>query len=580
MLFYGTSMSSSPLFLLITQYSVNLATAKAKASSMHATLDAGSPAASLLASIGSILRRGLGDRCRAVTILYPSSKPRPVSQGHPSSPDVISVGIIHNSQTAFQLVDHGPAADDQDQVALQDFKDLWGDKSELRRFKDGRILESVVWEVTTADERALVPSMIARHLLKRHFGLGEDAVETWQSSFDALLRLPSKISREYLDAGIATGFKGALAAFDSLVKNMKSLDKDLPLSILTVSPTSEALRYTSVFSPVPLPSSLAAILPPNARYLPTIHIILEFEKSSKWPDELKAVQVIKLAFFERLSTALMQSVNGLTARVVIGDGTKDSLIIDKHVLEIITPDGWAFVAHIWHDREVVLLDRIIDGTAKRLPHVVPKKKDHKMTPEYFEALEAKELHLRRFIHAPRHHRAIAALCHHYSAFSGTVRLVKRWLASHWLLHSHISEEVVELICASLFVNGQSTPEIETEQTGQHLVPGSKERGFASAVQFLKDWKWEDGLFVPLYGSNGPTPGASSTVTTASGFGVWKVRTEHDADGNVWTHKGPSLVVANRVKALANATWNLLRGLDNGQLSVQVGVLCWTVYPSH
>ena len=93
-------------------------------------------------------------------------------------------------QTGFRLVGHGPAAGDQDQVALQDFKDPWGDKSERRRFKDGRILESVVWEVTTADERALVPSMIVRHLLKWHFGLGEDAVEMWQSSFDALLRLP------------------------------------------------------------------------------------------------------------------------------------------------------------------------------------------------------------------------------------------------------------------------------------------------------------------------------------------------------------------------------------------------------
>jgi len=278
----------------------------------------------------------------------------------------------------------------------------------------------------------------------------------------------------------------------------------------------------------------------------------------------------------------MQSVNGLTARVVIGDGIKDSLIIDKHFLEIITPDGWAFVAHIWHDREVDLLDRIIDGTANTLPHVVPKNKEHKKAPEYFEALEAKEVYLRRFIHAPRHHRAIAALCHHYSAFSGTVRLVKRWLASHWLLHGHISEEVVELICASLFIDGQRAlaPDIETEQAGQYLVPGSKERGFAAAVQFLKDWKWEDGLFVPLYGPS--TLGASSTVATSSGIGVWKVRTEHDPDGNAWTHKGPDLVVANRVKALANATWDLLCGLESGQLNVQVGCCSFaeTLYIPH
>jgi hypothetical protein len=56
-------------------------------------------------------------------------------------------------QHAFHLVDHGPAAGDEDHVALEQSRDFWGDKSELRRFKDGRIVESVVWEVTMVDDR-------------------------------------------------------------------------------------------------------------------------------------------------------------------------------------------------------------------------------------------------------------------------------------------------------------------------------------------------------------------------------------------------------------------------------------------
>ena len=134
--------------------SVNLSSVKPRQSSIHDTLDFGSPQNALLSSLTSIIRRGLGNRSRAVTVLHPSSTSRPTSQAHPSTPDVIFIGIIHNPQQAFHLVDHGPAAGDEDQVALEQFREFWGEKSELRRFKDGRILESVVWEVTTADEKA------------------------------------------------------------------------------------------------------------------------------------------------------------------------------------------------------------------------------------------------------------------------------------------------------------------------------------------------------------------------------------------------------------------------------------------
>ena len=557
-------------------YSVNLSSLKPRQSSIHDALDFGSPQNALLSSLTSIIRRGLGNRSRAVTVLHPSSTSRPTSQAHPSTPDVIFIGIIHNPQHAFHLVDHGPAAGDEDHVALEQFRDFWGEKSELRRFKDGRILESVVWEVTTADEKAHVPSNIVRYLLKRHFNIGEDDVETWQTPFDSVLRLPQSISQEYLASKISTGFRGALTAFDDLVKAIKKLDDELPLTLLNISPTSEFLRYTSIFSPVPLPRSLAASLPECARYLAPMDIIIEFEKSSRWPDDLKAIQTIKLAFFECLASALMKSVDGLKAKIAIGDGVNTSDILDKACLEIITPDGWAFSAHIWHDREVHLLDRIISGNGG-LPHIVVKNKTNQKSTEYFEALEAKRVYLRRFIHAPRHHRAIAALYHHYAAFSGTVRIVKRWLASHWLLHTHISEEVVELICASSFVDGgrgASILDMDTEQTSQHLVPGSKERGFAAVVQFLKEWKWEDGLVVPLYGlpPDENLSGASSTTPSANNVihkGVWKVSTEHDREGHVWTCNGPDLVVARRVRSLAEGTWNCLQTLEKAQIDIKV-----------
>jgi U3 small nucleolar RNA-associated protein 22 len=542
-------------------------------------MDTGSPAIALMTALDVLLRQGLGNRTMATAILHPPSSLRPLSQALPSNHDIILIGLIHDPHDAYRLVDHGPTVDEEDKTSIDQFRDLWGEKAELRRFKDGQIRESVVWEVKTIDERAHVPGMIVRHLLHRHFGVMEDKVQTWQTSFDSVLRLPEAVSSMYLGSGMTVGVKGAITAFDNLVKQIKALDDELPLALSTVSPVSQQLRYTNVFGPVPLPPTLAQSLPQNARFISPISMVLEFERSSKWPDDLKAIQKIKLAFFERIATALMGAVEGLRATVVIGDGVNTSELVDQAVLEIVTPEGWAFEARIWHSREATLLDRIIENKVNRLPHVKTKVEE-KRGKEHREALGAKDVYTRRFIHAPRHHRVIASLNHQYPAFSGTVRLVKRWLASHWLLHGHISEEAVEILCAGLFIgDGRHVgvePDLKTD--GRASNPGSKERGFGSMVAFFKDWKWEEGITVPLYGKDVSDPDSSQPKGLARG--VWKISTELDKEGYVWTSHGPDAIVARRVKELARATWACLGvGMEQGVLDVKVQISLFELWIS-
>jgi U3 small nucleolar RNA-associated protein 22 len=168
----------------------------------------------------------------------------------------------------------------------------------------------------------------------------------------------------------------------------------------------------------------------------------------------------------------MESLSDLKARVVVCDGTQDSEIIDKACLEIVTLEGWAFSARIWHDREATLFDRIINDKKNAMSHIAMTK-----GKDYSEGLLAKELYIRRFIHAPRHHRAIAALCHRYTAFSGTVRLVK-----HWLLHGHIA---VEIICAHFFVGdgGKLMINADSEQAASHPVPAGIVKNVALQLLF-------------------------------------------------------------------------------------------------
>lgn len=538
--------------------------------SPYTILDRGSPYNALLASLVSVLRDGLGNRCKAIAVLHSSSQHRPLSQAHPSNESIVYICLVLDTEHAFRLVDHGPPADSTDEDALIRFRELWEDKAELRRFKDGSITESVVWEVKNTDERAQIPFFVSRHLLERHCGIPSEQIQNWQTSYDTLLRLPESIAALYLAANAQTGFKSAVTAFDRLVKSIKALDEELPLAILNVSPVSEALRYTNAFSPVARPPSLASALPACARYLPTMDIIIEFEKSGRWPDDLRAIQKIKLAFFERLASALMNAVTGLKAIVTLGDAAAVSDIMDAASLEIVTSDGWAFSAHIWHDREATLLDDTIDHRPHIPKHIKRKLQAAQGGPDPKErqaALLAKEMYTRRFIHAPRHHRAIAALSHRFSAFAGTVRLVKRWLAAHWLLHGHVSEEAAELICASVFLGGSSTAK-ERES-----VPGTKERGFALVVQFFRDWEWEKGLFVPLYGSESADAedGAKkANVVAGSRMGAWAISTEMNPDGHMWTASGPDAIVARRITSIGKASLECLQEIETDAFDVKVG----------
>ena len=479
---------------------------------------------------------------------------------NPPRISVVHIGLVYSPEDAFRLIDHGPAAEEQDSEVAKEFRRLWGHKAELRRFKDGRIIESVVWEVKTSDERAHIPTSIVRHLLHLHFGIPIADIQTIATPFDAKLRLPDHLASLHQHSGTTVGFKAALTAFDGISKNLKSLDEKLPLALLNVSPVSEYLRYTSTFSPLPIPLSSSLALPVPLRYLPQISIVLEFEKSSKWPDDLRAIQKIKLAFFETIASALMTANPGLRA-VVHVEQPCDSDIQDHASLEILTPEGWAFSARICHDREVVLLERIISSVKTPVEPRPQPSKDQRM------ARRALDLYTRRFIHAPRHHRAIATLSHRYIAYPGTVRLVKRWLASHWLLGIHVSEEAVEMICARPFVGTNVT--LSDTAVG---IPRSKERGFALVIEFLKDWKPENPLFVPLYEDNS-SPMEPSVVAVSSKEGVWTISTSEDPGGKMWTSNGPDVVAAHRLCALAKEAYKILQETDVDPHRVKVGIRC-------
>ena len=505
-------------------------------------MENGSFPGALLTSLSTLLREALGSRVKALAILHRLSRTRPLSQGLPTDPTEIFIGLVLDQEHAFRLVDQGPSATEPRSHAQVAFCELWDNKAEVRRFQDGSITESVVWHVRDSDERAHIPVMIVRHILERHFGVCSDFVTSWQPEFDKLLRLPPTITSHYR----AAGFKAALIAFQTLASSIKRLGEELPLTVTNISPVAPELRYTSVFAPVSVPAGVLSTLRPCASYMQLISLNLEFEKSARWPDDLVAIQKTKMTFFERLAQLLAKTTPGLHARVSSTLPTGVPPVADHAQLEITTPDGWAFALRIWHDREATLLDRILHSPPATFS-------SHNLE----NARVARRLYTQRFIASPRHHRSVAALHHRFVAFGGTVRLVKRWLAAHWLLRLHVGEEAAEVLCATVFAG-----------VGPAHVPSTREHGFARVVRVLRDWDWSNGMTIPLYGeSELGSDVCSSAVPGAKG--VWILRTEADPDGRMWTVDAPNAVAAHRIRALARATYDYLQGVESGVLDVLV-----------
>lgn len=307
--------------------------------------------------------------------------------------------------------------------------------------------------------------------------------------------------------------------------------------------------------------------PRTAHYVPTIDFIIQFERSARWPDDLTAIQKMKLAFMERLASALMTSAEGFDVSVVYEHLTPSLDVPDNAVLQITTAAGWAFSARIYHDRELTLLNRAAEQKGSNATKPTDASVSRRNLSQTILSYR------RHFIYKPAHHRAVAALCHQHSAYAGTVRLVKRWLSSHWLLNCHISEEAVELLCAHLFIGRYADGSVQTRHEPAS-VPGSKELGFIRMVKFFRDWRWQNGINIPMYRQslkeNEEVLSQDGGASVGSLHCAWRLSTELDQDGHMWTSTGPKILAAQRVKALAKATWSVLQGLEVGQINSKVG----------
>ena len=373
------------------------------------------------------LSKGLGERVKFIASKSFATEPWPLDE-EPKTEKKFALGFCFNAPAVWEVLDKGPPADNPESA---EFRAFWGKKSELRRFQDGFVCEAVHWgPAKTWAQRRLICRSIISHLLENRLAVSPDSYTYIADQLDFALSLPKLQEADDYGTG-EEACRSALEALDGLTKNLRNVD-ELPLVITQVQGTAATFRYTETFPPLPqipqgshkLFGRTQGCLTPSTEmtpmFFPSLKVLLTLETSGKWPDDLEAVKRVKAAFYLKLAERLHKQFQLVTK--TFPDGV------------VVVYEGYVFHLVIAYQRDIALLKRTLeDGIIK-----------------YRDNAQSQQLE-RDIVILPRLSAALRGLQAQHPAFSCTVRLAKRWIASHMLL-DYIEEEAIEMIVASLFID--------------------------------------------------------------------------------------------------------------------------------
>lgn len=481
-----------------------------------------------------LLSKCLGDRARLVRVLHRSIPENwHIDEGLACLGKVpLLVGIlISDFEKAFRMIDVGPSADNKIESAK--FRSFWGEKSELRRFKDGIIAETAVWECEYW-EKHLIIKKIMEYTLCRHLSLSSQDIS---------------IVGDQLDFTLLQGGKDPIASTPTLLDALDVLSKclrgveDLPLRISSVQPLDSAFRHTSVFPPMPHPLATnkekrqySDILVPTC--IQTLEVMIQLEGSGKWPIGEIAIEKTKSAFCLKIAES-MQKRWGIL--YVAAEDAVDLLMA-----------GFAFRLRILYEKDKSLIKK--QGIFGVLPvgnlqntNCVPLEKDYLLRSQHSSMLNGLQgLH---------------------PVYGPTVRLAKRWICSH-MFSGILADEVVELLVAYLFV-----------RPFPFSAPCSRVTGFLRFLRLVAyhDWalsplvvdvngdltmKEEGQIMAQFIAKRKDSLGESGANRTGPAM---YIATPYDWESESWTSVSPDNISLKRLIAYARSSAELLTRLVGGEV---------------
>ncbi|KAJ3320289.1 Nucleolar protein 6 [Boothiomyces sp. JEL0866] len=496
-----------------------------------------------LRQIYQILKHGLNRRVLCISVSCPKIENWKINKSGPTGADStnITIGMILHPEHSIKEVEQGPSGDDKE--AVKEFKKIWGGKSELRRYKDGSILESVVFSSDgSIQSRALLVARMTAYLLDYHFSVGEeDGVTYWAG-------LGNKYLNPKSSEKPTNSYQGVMDAYQDLIKELKTID--LKLAIHRLHPLTDSLTYSSVF--VPQPDDPTAII---SRSNPP-EFLIEFETSGKWPDDISAIETMKRAFYIKIATAFAEKDSETVGTVCVG-------LNNESYLQIVHSSGYLFKVRIYVGRIIYLLENIVKVAP---PHKKPALALYKQN------------YTTSSINRPIHASLIGNLCLRFPFLGFTIRLAKRWLASQMLLskyESGIAPEVIELICVRIYTHPTAFG-----------PPASGWVGFVRFLELISTFKWSSEPFiVELENEKLNTEireEINSKFNKISSGGVGHismfVATELDHSSSWWNTLDISTKVVQKLTILAKSSLELIKQVLTSGNTNDISPLF--VHPTH
>uniref|UniRef100_K3WBL1 Nucleolar protein 6 n=1 Tax=Globisporangium ultimum (strain ATCC 200006 / CBS 805.95 / DAOM BR144) TaxID=431595 RepID=K3WBL1_GLOUD len=485
----------------------------------------------------SILSKALTDRVHLVRPILDDAVEWTMSDDSLPSRRKVAVGLRIDPDNAWRIVDKGPAADDK-QASLE-YRQFWKGKSELRRFKDGTIIEAVVWDEISPDTKHRVLDAIVRFIAMAHCPqlTSSDMIKTSNASLYSALNVeevPAISTKK--SSGLSASFESTMNSvsklwviFNGFAKALRDLDS-LPIKVIDVIPVHPGFRYTSLFPLQPHPLAFSKGEQTTATPMAHVNTVLEplvlhlkFERSSSWPNEKEALLHAKTGFYVQIAHEL-ETHKKLRCEVA-RDG------IDVFV------SGYAFRLVIHSEKEL----GIVTGAAGA------KKVALVNSPEYVATKQEVE-------YLSKHANTIHALHSKNTSFGPTVRLAQRWLADKFLSNT-LRVEAIELMVAHIFINSSET-----------TTPHSVLSGFLRFLKLLASYDWQQApLAVDLNGTLDDTKQReivkrfeASSVSPLAHPALFIAADYEDMDClSSWTRFSPNKVILQRLVSLAQTSYDSL-----------------------
>ncbi|EDV93823.1 GH18079 [Drosophila grimshawi] len=481
----------------------------------------------LLKLLTELLEKGLGQRVHAILPVELPTTPWSVDSQAPVIGRCLQLGLILDPEHAYEVLDKGPATN-EDAAGAAEFRRFWGEKSELRRFQDGSITESVVWAAATdpPSQKRLIVRQIVLYLLEhqlqmeasdvQYLGAELDIVHSLTPSFK-VAKLQTKLQlKQDTDAEALTPH--VIHCYDALARQLHSLE-DLPLDIVTISGISPIFRYCE---PQPLlPQARLVADRMHANQL--LHVIIQLGSSGKWPNELGALRSLKTAFLIQIGKQL-KAQHRLHWQLA-----KEGLLLLKQ--------GYCFLLELAHTKELALLKQ---------------QQTERGITTYVDNPASRELERRQYI-LPRVNGGLHALYQMHGAFGATVLIAKRWLATQLLDNGLWPDMATELLVAHLFQQRQMPHTTASPQTG-----------FIRFLQLLAHTDWNAELFLLNFNNSWTEQQISdlghSFRSDRQSYPLLCLATAYDQQhaGRLWTSdECPSKPVLARVTLLARHALQLI-----------------------